>query len=86
MFRIILEERKRREIDPTLVMLRECLAEMKPEGTGDTYARERVAAMLDFMENMCGLYDEVGRMSPGALKGLAKLRGKLRSVLGKKTK
>jgi DNA-binding transcriptional regulator GbsR (MarR family) len=86
MFRIILEERKRREIDPTVTMLRECLAEMKQEGTDDAYARERVAAMLDFMENMCGLYDEVGRMSPSALKGLAKLRGKLRSVLGKKAK
>jgi DNA-binding transcriptional regulator GbsR (MarR family) len=86
MFRIILEERKRREIDPTVAMLRECLAEMKPDGTDDAYSRERVAAMLDFMENMCGLYDEFGKMSPGALKGLAKLRGKLRSVLGKKAK
>ena len=27
MFRMVLDERKRREIDPTLVMLRECLAE-----------------------------------------------------------
>src|ERR1039458_4919590 len=56
MFRIILQERKRREIDPTLIMLRECLAEMGPGGA-EAYPRERVAAMLDFMENMCGLYD-----------------------------
>jgi len=82
MFRIILQERKRREIDPTLVMLRECLAEMGP-GAGEAYARERVAAMQDFMENMCGLYDELGQLSPGAMKGLAKLRGKLRGVLEK---
>src|SRR5580698_4940324 len=27
MFRIVLDERKRREIDPTLAMLRECIAE-----------------------------------------------------------
>jgi DNA-binding transcriptional regulator GbsR (MarR family) len=91
MFRIILQERKRREIDPTLIMLRESLTEMGSSG-GEAYARERVAAMLDFMENMCGLYDEFGQMSPSSLKGLAKLRGKLRgvlekvSVLGKKRK
>jgi DNA-binding transcriptional regulator GbsR (MarR family) len=91
MFRIILQERKRREIDPTLIMLRECLTEMGSPG-GEAYARERVAGMLDFMENMCGLYDEFGQMSPSSLKGLAKLRGKLRgvlekvSVLGKKRK
>ena len=82
MFRIILQERKRREIDPTLIMLRECLAEMGPS-SGEAYPRERVAAMLDFMENMCGLYDEFGQMSPIALKGLSKLRGKLRGLLEK---
>jgi len=27
MFRIVLDERKRREIDPTLVLLRECIRE-----------------------------------------------------------
>lgn len=86
MFRIILEERKRREIDPTVVMLRECLTELGREGAGDAYARERVAAMLEFMEDMCGFYDEARKMSPSALKSLAKLRGKLRGFLGKKTK
>jgi DNA-binding transcriptional regulator GbsR (MarR family) len=82
MFRIILQERKRREIDPTLIMLRECLTEMGPS-SGEAYPRERVANMLDFMENMCGLYDEFGQMSPTAMKGLSKLRGKLRGLLEK---
>jgi len=86
MFRIILDERKRREIDPTVVMLRECLAEMKSSGDADAYSRERIAAMLDFMENMCELYDEVGSMSPSTLKSLAKLRGKLKGFLGGKSK
>ncbi len=82
MFRIILQERKRREIDPTLIMLRVCLTEMGPSA-GEAYPRERVANMLDFMENMCGLYDEFGQMSPSSLQGLAKLRGKLRGLLEK---
>jgi len=32
---------------------------------------------------MCGIYDEFGQMSPNALQGLAKLRGKLRGLLEK---
>jgi DNA-binding transcriptional regulator GbsR (MarR family) len=84
MFRIILEERKRKEIDPTLGMLRECLAEVGREGTADAYTRGRVAAMLEFMENMQGIYEEAVQMSPGTLKGILKMRGKLRGLLGKK--
>src|SRR5215467_10442313 len=56
MFRIIVEQRKRREIDPALQMLRECIAELKP-GEGDAYTRERVAEMLEFMATMTGLYE-----------------------------
>jgi DNA-binding transcriptional regulator GbsR (MarR family) len=84
MFLIILAERKRKEIDPTLGMLRDCLAELGREGAGEPYTRDRVAAMLEFMENMQGIYEEAVRMSPGTLKGLLKVRGKLRSLLGKK--
>jgi DNA-binding transcriptional regulator GbsR (MarR family) len=86
MFRIILEERKRREIDPTLKLLNECLADLKKDNAADTYARERVANMVEFMSSMAGLYDEAKAISPGALKGLLRLRGKLRGVLGEKKK
>ncbi len=86
MFRIILEERKRREIDPTLKLLNECLADLKKDNAADTYTRERVANMVEFMSSMAGLYDEVKAISPGALKGLLRLRGKLRGVLGEKKK
>src|ERR1700733_7747696 len=35
MFRVVLDERKRREIDPTLVMLRECIAEVSTQKEKD---------------------------------------------------
>ena len=79
MFRIIVEQRKRREIDPALQMLRECIDELKAGG-GDEYTRERVEEMLEFMTTMTGLYEEVKAFSPGMLKGLAKLRGKIRML------
>src|SRR3954451_16572400 len=40
MFRLVLDERKRREIDPTLVMLRECLAEADQEK--DAFSKQRL--------------------------------------------
>src|ERR1035438_96887 len=49
MFRVIVEERKRREIDPTIELLRSCLADLEKSGTTETYARERVKEMLEFM-------------------------------------
>src|SRR5437660_3480850 len=45
-FRIVAEERKRREIDPTLRVLQECVADIKKAGTGSAYTRERLEEML----------------------------------------
>ena len=99
MFRIILEERKRREIDPTLRVLQECVADLdrrrpaahapraNPAGeapsAGDVYTRERLAALLDFAKTMTTFYEEIRALPPAALRGLAKLRGKMRKLLGR---
>src|SRR5262244_2872960 len=48
MFRIVSEERKRREIDPTLRVLAECAKELKKDAKSDAYTRERLESMLDF--------------------------------------
>src|SRR2546427_375493 len=39
MFRIVMDERKRREIDPTIALLEECLAEVRQEN--DKHTEER---------------------------------------------
>src|SRR4051794_26790465 len=52
MFRIIVDERKKREADPTLAMLREAVAESKKSGAADAYTRERLSDMLQFFELM----------------------------------
>ena len=86
-FRIVAEERKRREIDPTLRVLAECVQEVKSAGpAGDAYTRERLEGMLEFLTTMSGLFDEVLRMPMGALKGVGKLRGKVITLLGEKKK
>ena len=82
-FRTVAEERKRREIDPTLRVLTECVEEVKSTGSpSDAYTRERLESMLDFLTIMTGLFEEVLRMPVGALKGVGKLRGKVITLLG----
>ena len=81
-FRIVAEERKRREIDPTLRVLRECVEELHGSGPGDKYTRDRLESMLEFLTVMTGLFEEVVRMPASTLKGVAKLRGKVITLLG----
>jgi len=83
-FRIVSEERKRREIDPTLRVLAECVAESKADS--DTYSHERLVSMLEFLTAMTGMFEEIMRMPTPALKGMVKLRGKVITLLGTEKK
>ncbi len=83
MCRIILEERKRREIDPTLRVLQECVAVLGKDGAGEAYTRGRLLAMLEFLNTVTALYEEIRGMSPGAMRGVVKLRGRLKGLFGK---
>src|SRR5687767_3554819 len=55
MFRVILDERKKRETDPTLHLVRACVADARKPG-GDLYERERPADLLAFLDDMTGWY------------------------------
>ena len=81
-FRIVAEERKRREIDPTLRVLQECVGELKKSGPGSQYTRERLEEMLGFLTATTSLFEELIRIPAGALKGITRLRGKLTLLLG----
>ena len=86
MFRIVSEERKRREIDPTLRVLAECVREMKSGAESDSYARERLEVMLEFLTGITGMFEEIMHMPTGALKNVVKLRGKVITLLGSGTR
>ena len=76
MFEIIVAERKRREVDPTVEMLRSCLAEK-----ADAYTIERIAAMVEFFDSMIGFYSDMQRMPKGVLSGVTKLRRKMKKLM-----
>ena len=81
MFRIVAAERKRREIDPTLRVLEECANDLKPAGPDSSYTRERMEEMLDFLSTTSGLFEEFLHMPTAALKGVGRLRGRLKALL-----
>ncbi|MGA3195324.1 MAG: MarR family transcriptional regulator [Terriglobales bacterium] len=81
-FRIVAEERKRREIDPTLRVLQECVSELKGAGAGSAYTRQRLEEMLEFLTTSSGLFEELVHMPANTLKGMARVRGKLKSLFG----
>lgn len=80
MFRIILEERKRREIDPTIAVLRECVAESGEGNAREAHAHKRLSEMLDFFLTASALYDEFKNLPPGATRGIVKVRGRIRKL------
>lgn len=82
MFRVILEERKRRELDPTIRVVRDCVEEAKKAGAKQSVADERMEELLEFMLTMSALYDEFRGLPAASSRRLLKLRGKVRKFFG----
>jgi len=66
LFKLIVEGRRQREIDPTISVLRECLdsPDMAAESTGSA---QRIRETLDFIEILTAWSDEMLRMKPDTL-------------------
>ena len=80
-FRVILDERKRREIDPTLVVLQESMQELQSQAADQTHVGERVKDMLDFFEAVTAVYDQFERIPTDRLKELFRMGNKLTSIV-----
>src|SRR5258708_5687818 len=59
MFRVVLDERKKREIDPTLAMLRECIADAKKSGATDKFTEQRLRELCGFFETTVAWYAQI---------------------------
>jgi DNA-binding transcriptional regulator GbsR (MarR family) len=79
LFRIIVEERKRREIDPTLALLRECVQESDPKA--GAFARERIKETLDFLEMLNKWYEDVKGLPYPLLVSLLRMGSKVQKFL-----
>ncbi len=77
-----MDERKRREIDPTLTLVRDCVIDSEKSGPEDKYTRERIADLLDFLETMTSWYEQMKKLPTASLLKLARLGEKIRKLLG----
>ena len=87
-FRRLAEERRRREIEPTLSMLRDALLQ-EPGGPDDAHAQARMREMHDLIEQLMSWFDEVSRMDVQTLSRLMKMGaqvGKLLEFTGRRGK
>ena len=82
MFRVVLDERKRREIDPTLQLLRECIAEAEKDKQTDKYTAERLHALHDFFQTTTAWYLQVRQWPTRALVRFVKPGDKVLKLLG----
>jgi DNA-binding transcriptional regulator GbsR (MarR family) len=87
MCQIILDERKKREIDPTIALLRECVEEAKKSGTSNpenAVTRQRLEDMLSFFETMSSWYTQIRLLPRAATIRFVKMGGRVRKLFSPK--
>ncbi len=82
-FHTLAEQRRKREIDPTLSMLRAALLE-RTNSIDDDYAQQRMRDMHDLIELVTGWFDEVRDVERDRLVQLMKLGSSVSRLLDAK--
>jgi len=78
MFRVVLDERKRREVDPTLRLVRECIAEADGDQATGAYARQRLHELAEFFETTTSWYEQIRQWPTAVLTRFLRLGDKLK--------
>jgi DNA-binding transcriptional regulator GbsR (MarR family) len=80
LFRIVVQQRKEREFDPTITVLRDCL-DSADIGKEDKATRQRIQDTLGLMESLSSWGDEMLRLEPSTLMKVMKLGAKIQSLI-----
>jgi DNA-binding transcriptional regulator GbsR (MarR family) len=81
-FRVIMAERKRREMDPTIALLEHCVEEAKTGGAAEAYTREQLEKMLEFTRMVTIWYSQIDRLSTPGLQRFFRAGVKLAKMFG----
>ncbi|MCY2934795.1 MAG: MarR family transcriptional regulator [Planctomycetota bacterium] len=81
-FRVIMAERKRREMDPTISLLEQCVAEAKTGGNTDEFTGDQLQKMLEFVQMITVWYSQVDRLSSNSMKRLLTAGAKIATLFG----
>jgi DNA-binding transcriptional regulator GbsR (MarR family) len=80
-FRVLAEERRRREIEPTLSMLRTALLET-PRSEAEQHAQARMREMHDLIDRLMSWFDDVQKLAPETALQLMGMGSTVTKVLG----
>lgn len=83
LFRVIIQQRKQRELNPTLTMLRSCVDEVDGEEQTDPVTKERIRNMLEFVETTNSWYEEINDIPTSTLTKLMALGKKITKLVKK---
>ncbi|HEY0939207.1 MAG TPA: MarR family transcriptional regulator [Steroidobacter sp.] len=78
---MIMDGRKKREIDPTLQMLRECSADAAKDQETPEQVKQRIADMLEFLEELSGWYEQIRGMPRPTLLKLMRMGTKVAKIV-----
>ena len=81
-FRVIMAERKRREMDPTIALLESCVLEANAGDNSEQYTREQLEKMLEFCRMVTTWYSQIDRLSTPSLLRLFRGGAKLAKLFG----
>jgi DNA-binding transcriptional regulator GbsR (MarR family) len=81
--RTIIDERKKREIDPSLELLLTVSANANTDGETPTDVKRRIAEMASFIERMTGWYDQMKNVPRPMLERMIRLGARIVRFLGK---
>ena len=73
LFRVIIEQRKQRELNQTLSMLKTCATEVEAEKDTDPVTKERIRNMLGFVETTSNWYEQISDIPTSTLTKIMKL-------------
>ncbi|MDX2039151.1 MAG: helix-turn-helix domain-containing protein [Isosphaeraceae bacterium] len=82
-FRVIMAERKRREMDPTIALLEHCVAEVRAGADDERYTLDQLEKMLEFTRMVTLWYSQIDRLSTPALERLFRGGAKIAMLFGK---
>ena len=80
--RIIVEGRKRREIDPTIAALRECQGLLAHDTETPRAVRERILSQLEFLESLTHWYEGISTLPRKTLLRMMRLGERIAKVIG----
>jgi DNA-binding transcriptional regulator GbsR (MarR family) len=82
MFRVVMDERKKREFDPTERLLRECIAEAEKDQETDAYTEQKLRELAEFFDTTTAWYSQIRQWPTGTLTKFVKTGDRARKLLG----